>query len=97
MSDSFSMLELFQPLEADRVAEVILPSCRRDWGKVRNISTLEITRWPSREADWAEVPSQFLLSPPERSTRPRTVSQPGRVPSFKVISDSLIILSILEL
>merc|ERR1719219_384433 len=63
--------------------EVTLPSCRRDWGRVRNILTLEITRWPSREADWAGVPSQCWLSPPERSIPPRTVSQPGRVPSFK--------------
>ena len=67
------------------MAEGTQPSCRKDWGRVRNISTLEITRWPNREADWVEVPSQYWPSPLERNTPPRTASLPGRVPSFKVI------------
>ena len=73
--------------EVGPVVEVTLPSCRSDWGRGRNILTLEITRWPSREGDWGEDPSQYWLSPQERSIPPLTVSQQGRVPSFKVTDD----------
>ena len=89
----FTMTTLFQPLEDGPVVEVTLPSCRRDWGRDRNISTPEITRWPSREAAWAEVPSQCWPSPLERNTPPLTVSRPGRVPSFKVSQGCLIVIN----
>ena len=75
--------------EVGPVVEVTLPSCRSDWGRVRNILTLETTRWPSREGDWGVVPSQYWPSQPERSTPHLTVSLLGRVPSFKVIDDVL--------
>merc|ERR1719342_1339397 len=75
-----------QLLGVDLVEEVIRHFFKRKWERDKSILILETTTWPNREVVLDEVQSQCWQNRLERSIPHLTVSQLGRVLSYKALT-----------